>query len=158
MAVEKIPEDYMLYLGISKIIKENTDILSCTFNDIDERKEKVLGIYVSEPQVTKIRRLSTGQYIRRTVYVTLMYQCGADKDSNLEGSYMMEKIRGLFEQYNNKAIYFKESKISDKDDFDNYLSIGKTDLISGKINHGKNKNEIMQYSIKLRFNYIQGGK
>ena len=151
-----MPESYMIYLYLKQIVKNITGI-SATYNDIESNKQNVISINVTSPTAGTTRKLATGASLKRTAFVTIIYHSNKDKAGILKTDSDMEKLRDIFETTHNKFVYFKGTEISDKSDFDVYLSIGQTDLMSDIINLGKNEFEIPRKSIRIKINYIKGG-
>lgn len=151
-------ESYMIYKYIKKIIADNTDIASCHFDDMDTKEENSCGVFISESQVHKDRRLGDGSYTKRIGHVLINYNCKKDKEGLLKGKDNLEKLRDIFETTHNKVIYFKDNEIANKEDYEVYLNIGQIDLLSGVVRLGKNEYEIPRLSIRLKLNYIKGGK
>lgn len=150
-------ESYMIYKYIKKVITDNTDITSCYFDDTNSKEENACGVFVSEPQVDKDRRLEDGSRIKRIAHVVINYNCKKDKEGLLKGKDNLEKLRDIFERTNNKIVYFKDNEIVNKEDYEVYLNIGQTDLLSGVVRLGKNEYEIPRLSIRLKLDYIKGG-
>jgi hypothetical protein len=152
-----MPEGYLIYQYIKSIISDISGIESCTYNDIQEEKEKVIGINISKPQVVSKRKLNTGEALYRQALVTVSINCERTKEGMLKGEGYLEELRNRSEKIHNKNVYFNESVLSDNTNYTDFLNIGQIDPLSDIINLGKNTFGIPSYSIRLRINYIKGG-
>ena len=149
-------EHQMLYM----YVKENiigTVIDVCTFNDMDVKATNNIGVYIKGSQVSNYRDLSSGKYLSRMADIVLNYNCYNTKEGIFDGISKLEAIRDKLETVNNKRVYFSNGQLSDKDNYDSFLSISQIDLMSDILYLGKNSFNIPGYSIRFKITYIKGG-
>ena len=148
----------LVYKYINSIVASNTHLTSCSYNDMDAKLQDSMCIQVSGMQAMKKRKLNDGKPVARSVIVTLLYNCKNSADGVFDGQAMLEELLDVFYGTRNKIVYFKDSNIVNNEDYTEYISVSQIDALTEVVDLGKNKHDIPRYSIKLRLNFIKGGK
>lgn len=55
-------EQYALYQALKQFLSDLTQSYKVTFNDMNEKQDKSIAIYISAPEVSNKRELATGKY------------------------------------------------------------------------------------------------
>ena len=163
---------YGLFLGLKAILTDLGNPFSAvTYNDMQDDRENVMGIYVRSGQYTRYRELATGQYANKRYRVQFIIQSGRSKDDILAAQKFGFKMEDRLPTVFNTEVALDTAKIGFDDEHNLVIpeppeegetpvslaqavvGIIRVNPQSGLINVGKTEQGLSRYSYNINVEF-----